>query len=81
LSLRVRSVGKRKTKPSEEPDAERLADDPRAITGAGEQGSGKPAVEPFFLNKVVSLKGVGVCPRSRPIRLQLRGSRLQAVAG
>jgi len=49
LSLRVRSVGKRKTKPSEEPDAERLADGPKAIAGAGEQGSGKPGVEAFFL--------------------------------
>jgi hypothetical protein len=49
LSLRVRSVGKRKTKPSEGPDAVRLADDLKAIAGAGEQGSGKPAVELFFL--------------------------------
>ena len=47
-SLRVRSVGKQKTKPSEGPDAERLADDPKAIVGLGGQGGGKPAVEPFF---------------------------------
>jgi len=44
----VKSVGKQKTKPSEGPDAERLADDPKAIAGAGDQGSGKPSVEPFF---------------------------------
>jgi len=49
LSLRVRSVGKRKTKPLEGSDAERLADDPKAIAGAGERGSGEPGVEPFFL--------------------------------
>jgi len=48
LSLRVRSVGKRKTKPSEGPDAERLADDPKAVAGAGEQGSGKAGVEPLL---------------------------------
>jgi len=48
----VRSVGKRKTKPSEGPDAERLANDPKAIAGAGEQRSGKLAVEPFFLRRL-----------------------------
>jgi len=48
----VRSVGKRKTKPSEGPDAERLANDPKAIAGAGEQGSDKPGVEPFFLTRL-----------------------------
>lgn len=53
MSLRVRSVGKRKTKPSEGPDAVRLADDPKAIAGAGGQGSGKSAVEPFFLIRLL----------------------------
>jgi len=44
----VRSVGKQKTKLSEGPDAERLADDPKAIVGLGGQGGSKPAVGPFF---------------------------------
>lgn len=77
----MRSVGKRKTKPLEGPGAERLADDPKAIAGAGEQGSGRPGVELFFLNKALPVTGVGVCPRSRLIRLRLKGARLQAVAG
>ena len=45
---RVRSVGKQETKLSEGPDTEGPADEPKAIVGLGDQGGGKPAVEPFF---------------------------------